>query len=117
MAEERDKEAEKRLSDETRMALAIAAIEERLLTLPVKIAFGALATLVGRLVTMSHKDDDKRRNNWIVFQRTVENVMRMEEEKVAAEAKIREGIDKQVGEQVGEQHYLANKAKGKVNGH
>jgi predicted Fe-Mo cluster-binding NifX family protein len=66
---------------------------------------------------MSHKDDDKRRNNWIVFQRTVENVMRMEEEKVAAEAVVRKQIDRQVKSQIGESAYQDNKAKGKVNGH
>ncbi len=96
---ERDKAAEKQLSDETRMALAIADVEQRFMNLPIKIAFGALATLAGRLITMSHKDEEKRRNNRFAFDHAVTTSMRLEEEKVAAEAIIRRDIDRQVEEQ------------------
>lgn len=95
----RDKPAEKQLSDETRMALVIADLEKRLLPVPVKLAFGALATLAGRLIVMSHKDEDKRRNNLFAFRHTIDTVIRMEEEKVAAEAIVRRQIDAEVERQ------------------
>jgi len=95
----RNKDVEKQLSNETRLGLVVADIEQRLMKVPVNIAFGALATLAGRLITMSHKDEDKRRHNRFQFDHTVTTVMRMEEEKVAAEALIRREIDREVERQ------------------
>lgn len=93
MSEDRDRTAERQLSDETRMRLAIAEIEERLFKLPVHVAFGALATLGGRLVVASHKDEDKRRNNRHQFMHTVDTVIRLEEQKQDNEARVRRAVD------------------------
>jgi len=97
--EGRDKEAEKRLSDATRMSLTIAAIEKQLYELPVRIAFGALATLAGRLIVASHSTDDNvRRNNRHVYVQALDNVVRLEEARVERESRIRREIDRRVAE-------------------
>jgi len=92
---ERDKEAEKRLSDATRMSLTIAAIEKQLYELPVRIAFGALATLAGRLIVASHSTNDNvRRNNRHVFVHTLDNIITMEEARVEREKQIKHSVER-----------------------
>jgi hypothetical protein len=90
---ENDRVADKKLSDETRMALAVAELEKRLFNLPIKIAFGALATLAGRLIAASHRDEDKRRNNRHVFVHTVDGVLLLEEARQEKEARIKAKIE------------------------
>lgn len=96
--ETRDVAAEKRISEEARLMLTIAAIEKIVWLLPLNIAFGALASMVGKAIVASHTDDEMRRNNRAVFINTLDNVIKMEEEKVEFEARIRRDIDKQVEE-------------------
>ncbi len=77
VAEERKED--RRLSDATRMALAVGRLQDALAATPINIALGALATVVGRAQASFQKEPNKRRRNIEIFMQTVGRAMELED--------------------------------------
>lgn len=86
------READRKLSDETRLALTVARVAKAIGSVPTHILFGALATLGGQVVfasapTLNGEGRARRRHNMQQFIRGIESSLDMMESTAANHAK------------------------------